>query len=218
MLISKSEARKNMKQYRNSLAPEVISDLSRGICDNLSDCGIIDDSVRYVLSFASYKSEPDTRMIDTMIRERYPDIKIAYPKVTVHRESCNTPHETCDNTYNIFVNDMEFYVVNSFDELICGYMNIPEPDPVNTDLLAVEKINSINEQVRIIVPGLAYDMSGKRAGYGGGFYDRYMKRIDGVKRIGICFDQQLMRDTYIQCDEYDIGVDVVVTDERVVYI
>ncbi|MCR5563692.1 MAG: 5-formyltetrahydrofolate cyclo-ligase [Desulfovibrio sp.] len=43
----------------------------------------------------------------------------------------------------------------------------------------------------IIVPGLAFDVSGNRLGHGGGYYDRFLKHLGGTVRIGLCFAFQI---------------------------
>lgn len=199
MYISKEEVRDTMKQYRNKLASDEVTVLSRNICNNIIDSELISSSVKYLLSFASFRNEPDTELIDIMVRKKYPDINIAYPKINAQR------------------NKMNFYIVNSYSELESGYMNIAEPDPEHSELLTTEVINDHKESVIIIVPGLAYDMTGKRAGYGGGYYDRYLNMTDGILKIGICYDMQLLADRLLKCDEYDIGVDYIITDSEVLH-
>ena len=44
----------------------------------------------------------------------------------------------------------------------------------------------------IIVPGVAFDRLGNRLGRGRGYYDRFLAKHLSVKRIGICFDFQLV--------------------------
>ena len=64
----------------------------------------------------------------------------------------------------------------------------------------------------VIMPGLAFDYKGARLGYGGGYYDRFLKGKD-VFKIGICFDAQLLME--LPNETFDIPVDVVISDCRI---
>lgn len=78
-------------------------------------------------------------------------------------------------------NEIYFYSVVSKNDLKPGYFNIPEPDITNPapapDL--------------IIVPGTVFTKDGKRLGYGGGFYDRFLSQ-NKVYSIGVCYDFQIV--------------------------
>jgi 5-formyltetrahydrofolate cyclo-ligase len=66
-----------------------------------------------------------------------------------------------------------------------------------------------------VVPGLAFDGEGHRLGYGGGHYDRYLRRLrPGVSRIGICFHDQIVE--AVPHGPGDERVDLIVTDVEVV--
>jgi 5-formyltetrahydrofolate cyclo-ligase len=68
----------------------------------------------------------------------------------------------------------------------------------------------------VVTPGVAFDRSGRRLGYGGGFYDRLFPRTrPDVLRIGIGFDVQLL-DEELPSGHFDIGLDGVVTESGVV--
>ncbi len=61
----------------------------------------------------------------------------------------------------------------------------------------------------IIVPGVAFDRNGNRLGRGRGYYDRFLCQHLDVKRIGICFDFQLVDE--IPTEPFDIRMDEVIT-------
>lgn len=61
----------------------------------------------------------------------------------------------------------------------------------------------------IIVPGIAFDRKGNRLGRGRGYYDRFLCQHLDVKRIGICFDFQLLEE--IPTEPFDITMDEVIS-------
>lgn len=70
----------------------------------------------------------------------------------------------------------------------------------------------------VITPGVAFDRSGRRVGYGGGFYDRFLARTrDDTARIAIGFDVQLV-DEDLPNGHFDLRVHVVVTGSEIVRI
>ena len=98
-------------------------------------------------------------------------------------------------------NDMEFYVIKNMNDLEIQSFGIREP-----------KHNFVFDKNSIdlfLVPGVAFDMSGKRMGFGKGYYDRYLLDLDTYK-LGICFREQL--DDNIPTDEYDIKMDEIIVD------
>jgi len=65
-------------------------------------------------------------------------------------------------------------------------------------------------------PAVAFDRQGRRVGYGGGFYDRFLPtmRPDAL-RVGIAFDMQLL-DQDLPGGDFDQRVDLVVTGSETV--
>ena len=61
----------------------------------------------------------------------------------------------------------------------------------------------------IIVPGVAFDNKGNRLGRGRGYYDRFLCQHLDVKRIGICFDFQLVDE--VPAEPFDIRMDEVLS-------
>ena len=68
----------------------------------------------------------------------------------------------------------------------------------------------------VLVPGVAYDASGRRLGHGGGHYDRMLGNpaIQRALFAGLAFEFQVA-DTVPSGDE-DVGVAAVVTERRVI--
>ena len=61
----------------------------------------------------------------------------------------------------------------------------------------------------IVVPGVAFDRKGNRLGRGRGYYDRFLCQHLDVKRIGICFDFQLVDE--VPAEPFDIRMDEVLS-------
>ena len=66
----------------------------------------------------------------------------------------------------------------------------------------------------VIVPGLAFDTAGNRLGRGGGFYDRFLRRLRrSATTVGFAFDAQIV--DAVPADDRDFAMDTIVTDRRV---
>lgn len=102
--------------------------------------------------------------------------------------------------------DMEFRRVAAMDQFASGRFGIPEPtgervDPTTADV--------------IVVPGVAFDLQGRRIGYGKGYYDRCLHRMEGRGRlIAFCYEFQLFEE--IVGEPHDVAMDLIVTESRVV--
>ena len=60
----------------------------------------------------------------------------------------------------------------------------------------------------IVVPGVAFDRQGNRLGRGKGYYDRFLCQHRSVKKIGICFNFQLVDN--VPVEETDIPLDEII--------
>ncbi len=59
----------------------------------------------------------------------------------------------------------------------------------------------------VVSPGLAFDRSGYRLGYGGGYFDRFLRRTrHGCVRTGIAFDLQVLDDVPHGHEDERIGL------------
>ncbi|WP_194191763.1 5-formyltetrahydrofolate cyclo-ligase [Clostridium chrysemydis] len=67
----------------------------------------------------------------------------------------------------------------------------------------------------IIMPGVAFDRIGNRIGYGGGYYDKYLKDISSdIKKVALAYELQLVEE--IETEEHDLKVDSIITENEVI--
>lgn len=103
--------------------------------------------------------------------------------------------------------EMEFYPISALEQLKIGSFGILEPEahlPV-----PVEKEGAA---VLMIMPGVAFDCERNRIGYGGGYYDRYLKKHAGFRTIALAFECQIT--DRLPAEETDIRPECVITECR----
>ena len=66
----------------------------------------------------------------------------------------------------------------------------------------------------LLVPLVAYDKNCNRIGYGGGFYDRYIKnkKLKKVLTIGLAYSHQKVKN--IPIEKNDIKLDFIITEKN----
>lgn len=96
--------------------------------------------------------------------------------------------------------------IDSLDALRPGRFGLYEPDSSSIHLADPSSIDLV------VVPGIAFDSSGNRIGFGGGYYDRFLRDLSALK-IGIAYQCQVIEQ--IVPGPTDVPIDLVVTEERV---
>lgn len=99
-------------------------------------------------------------------------------------------------------NIMKFYYISSLNDLKTGKFGILEPN--NNAKLCENFENSL-----CIVPALSVDSDLNRLGYGGGFYDRFLKGYNGAKCV-VCYKENMVEKLPI--NSFDVKADLLVTD------
>ena len=102
-------------------------------------------------------------------------------------------------------NQMNFYSWSRNDPLKINKFGIPEP--VSSKIFYPDIL---------LVPLVAYDVSLNRLGYGGGYYDRYIEKIEKVKKvvkIGLAFSFQKI--SSIPINQYDKRLDFIVNEKEI---
>ena len=188
-----------MSRRRDEMKPEDIRKASRAIFDRLSAQKFYRQA-SIVFSYASFRSEADTWHFN---RQVLADGKIlALPKVLGKEK-------------------MEFYHIKSMEQLVPGYMGIREPGP---ECPPVNTVRSEGRRGIILVPGLAFDKSFYRLGYGGGYYDRFLSAAGfkgdadrDEKKVsrrliscGVAYDGQLVEQ--VPREATDCFLDYIVTE------
>jgi 5-formyltetrahydrofolate cyclo-ligase len=109
------------------------------------------------------------------------------------------------------VGQMDFFRIFNFSDLRPGYCGIYEP------CLDLSMLYINHDRALCILPGLAFDRKGFRLGYGRGFFDRYFKSLQGPMPFltGFAYDFQVV--DFLPADEWDIPVDLVVSDEEIIF-
>ena len=98
---------------------------------------------------------------------------------------------------------MNFFVWSTNDPLNINEYGIPEPI---TNRMIFPDV--------LLVPLVAYDKNCNRVGYGGGFYDRYIKRTKKIKNIltiGLAFSYQKVKK--IPIEKNDVKLDFIITEK-----
>lgn len=65
----------------------------------------------------------------------------------------------------------------------------------------------------IVLPGSVFTPDGARLGYGGGFYDAYLRRAARAARIALAYELQLVEE--LPLEAHDLPADAIVTERRV---
>lgn len=118
------------------------------------------------------------------------------------------------NLLDLLNDNKKFYFPKVAGEnlLVCPYdssirleksaLNIYEPvsEPVEAEILDL-----------IFVPALAVDKNNFRLGYGGGFYDRFLKTIDVITAVPI-YENFVVEE--LPHDDYDVRVDYIITNGK----
>jgi len=104
---------------------------------------------------------------------------------------------------------MSFFRISSMKELKRSSLGIPEP--------AVKEERGDKKEPEadlFIIPLAAFSEKLDRLGYGGGYYDRYLKEHRGKAGvIGAAFSQQLIPE--FETEESDIRPDFIITQEGI---
>lgn len=107
---------------------------------------------------------------------------------------------------------LEFVPWTSGDPLTANRFGIGEPAGDGVDAASLDVV---------VLPCVAVDPAGTRVGFGGGYYDRALGNLDADDPdrpllIGVAFEVQCLGT--IERREWDVPLDIVVTDTRTIWV
>jgi len=179
----KKSTRISLRKKRDSIPAAVRHEKSIIITNKFLKLECYRDSSR-ILAYHTFRSEVDTRMIirDALARKK----EVALPRV-------------CRQGLDLF------YVKDLPEDVEPGSFTIMEPIPSRCGIAGPGEIDMV------IVPGVGFDRSLNRLGYGGGFYDRLFSKMgNDIPKIALAFDIQVIDEVPVSI--HDFKVDMLITE------
>ena len=177
--MNKKELRKIIKDRKRQYSSSQLEELSLSVLSRLAD----QESFRKAKIILMYYSLPDEVNTHTFIDEMTALGKTVLLPVVKDSEN------------------MEIREYSGRKDLIEGSFHILEP---TGKLFPPERYKEIEVGV---IPGMSFDVKGNRLGRGKGYYDRFLKKVPTMFKIGICFDFQKINT--IPIEETDIRMDYI---------
>jgi 5-formyltetrahydrofolate cyclo-ligase len=183
----KAQLRRRVLAARDGLSEDEHAQLSAAVCARAAELPEI-KAAHTIMLYASFRSEIDTAPLVDWALAR--GMRVCLPRIIAARRI------------------QAFRVTDRATDLLPGKWDIPEPRE-GLPLVAAQEIDAV------VVPGVLFDENGGRCGYGGGFYDSYLAGMrQGTPRVSLALELQLVDG--VPCEPHDLGVDVIVTRDRVI--
>lgn len=135
-------------------------------------------SAEHILIFVSFGSEIDTGML--MEDAWHTGKKVYVPRVEDKQ--------------------MSFHQIENLTQVKEGYRGIREP-AAGAPVFSAGRERAAD--TLMLLPGVAFDRAGRRIGYGGGFYDRYLQDKPWMRTIAIGYRCQRLAEEFAE-DKWDV--------------
>lgn len=187
---TKSEFRKKILNIRNNMSQEDAANKSSVIMNKLIAMDEYKNSNR-IFVYMSFRNEVDTT---ELIKKMFCDNKRVVIPYTDTKNTLLIPCEIRSMEEDLTLSPFGYY------------------EPVYEKLQPVEP----KELDLIIVPGVVFDRSLNRIGFGKGYYDRILcRKKSGVKAIAVAYDYQVLEK--IPAETHDVKMDMIITEKRNIY-
>ncbi|MBD3246099.1 MAG: 5-formyltetrahydrofolate cyclo-ligase [Candidatus Omnitrophica bacterium] len=176
--------RKKMLKRLLALTQEEIKRRSKNVERTLRDLPIYKKAKR-IMAFSPLKGEVD--LSEMMKKEN--SKKFCFPVIREASQELHPFEASCVD-----------------EDFVRACYGVLQPDPKKAAPVELSEIDLV------LVPGLAFDRSRNRLGRGGGFYDRFLRRLSPhTQKAGLAFDFQIL-DTLPIHLSFDEKVDVVISE------
>lgn len=180
----KTELRKQFLHQRRRLGPGILLDFAERIHSHILQLPAF-QTARVIASYVDFDHEVPTRQL--IERTLALGKKVAVPRM----------HPT--------TNSLSFHSIESLDELKPNSSEIFEPMHLLIPVLP--------EQIKLIViPGIAFDETGHRLGYGQGYFDRALQSFSHAFKVGICLEEFVV--ARLPHQPHDIPMNALVTETQ----
>lgn len=182
--MTKKEIREKYKTKRSELSAQIIEDKSIQIANNCLQLPIWGKTFFHLFLSIEKQKEIDTRFLLHILSGRDKNIVIS---------------KSDFKTYQ-----MSHFLLTDNTKIKINTWGIPEPE---------SGIAITPQQIEVVfIPLLAFDEKGNRAGYGKGFYDRFLAQCpENTIKVGLSFYKP---EKQIETDKNDIPLDYCVTPEK----
>lgn len=188
-IVDKAELRRIFLEKRQNLTSSQYWTLMDELMDQIKLFNWAGFDMVHIFMPIRKHAEIDTFSILSFFKYNFPELKIVIPRTNF--ETLEMENVLYDHEYTILRR-------NKFDI----------PEPIYGKLIPSEQIDLV------FIPLLAFDKLGNRAGYGKGFYDRFLIgcRPD-VKKIGLSFFEPV--DEITDLNKFDIKLDSCICPNKI---
>lgn len=188
---TKNDIRKEVRLRKKELSPLVFSSESNSVCQQLNNVcksfSSLTSQGQNIVAFWPMIDEVDIRpFLENLLKE---------------------------NTHNIFLpvitgdGTMEFRLFEGKEKMSQEpQFGIWEP---TSRITLKPELQDNNDNLLIIVPGVAFTLNGDRLGRGRGFYDRILTSFPSAHTVGVCLSCQIYDE--IPTDPHDQKMNMVIT-------
>ncbi len=183
----KEQLRKQYKQIRQQLSQEQVVQCSNQIASALFQTSFWKNS-KVIMLYLSFQNEIGTHAIyqQGWTEGKTMLVPICSPQTTTMQMSC--------------ISSLQHLVINQY-----GIRELP---------LEAQQIISPNQIDLCLIPGIAFDLAGNRLGFGAGYYDRYLPKVNPqAKRIALAYECQISP-TKLPVTTYDLPMDYILTEKN----